>query len=237
MIYKIAGLNVKINNKLKFTERFCKDYLTEETDFDLETEVTNEDFEKEKSLSPNYSDGYIENICLYRSLCSRLPDFNRFLLHSAILEYGGKAYAFSGRSGAGKSTHTNLWLEFIDGTKIINGDKPIIECKGDKFIAHGTPWNGKEGRGYNGRAEIGGLCFIEQAKENKIERLSVSDFANRIFSQVLFPTDESNASKTLELIDKFVKTVPAFVLHCDVSEEAVKTSFEALVGEKYRGKI
>ncbi len=237
MIYKIAGLKIQINNKYKYTERFCEKYLTDETTCDLIADVTDEEFEREKLASKDFSDGYVENICLYRSLCRQLPDFDRFLLHSAVLEYDGKAYAFLGHSGAGKSTHTSLWLEYVQGSKIINGDKPIIEYNGGKFIAYGTPWNGKEGRGYNGNAEIAGLCFIEQAKDNRIEKLSIAETANRIFTQVLLPTDESNAVKTLELIDKLVRSVPSYVLYCDVSEDAVKTSYEALVGKNYRRNI
>ena len=69
----------------------------------------------------------IENICLYRSICMQMPLFGRILMHSSILEYEGKAYAFLGRSGTGKSTHTRLWRElFGDRAIMVNDDKPII---------------------------------------------------------------------------------------------------------------
>ena len=75
--------------------------------------------------------------------------------------------------------------------------------------------------------------FLEQAKQNEIAKLSVSEASMRIFQQVLFPTDEDNAAKSLELFDRLVRNVPAYLLKCDISETAVKTSFEALTGLEY----
>lgn len=234
MVYDIAGMRVKIENRCSFTNEFCKDYLSEDqlSPCDMQAKVTNEEFYEEKAQSEEYSDGYIENICLYRKICLQMPKFDRFLLHSAVLTVDGKAYAFSGRSGAGKSTHTGLWLEYVDGAEILNGDKPIIEKRGEEFFAHGTPWQGKENRGRKGEGKIEGICFIEQAKENKIRSLSVSEFTDRMITQLLIPTEEEAAVKALELFDGFVKAVPAYVLQCDISKEAVQTSYFAMTGKK-----
>ena len=236
MIYEIAGLRISIKNRCRYTETFCEKYLSADqtAPFDLEVSVTNEEFKEEKALSSGYSDGYIENICLYRAICRKLPKLNRMLLHAAILEYEHKGYAFLGRSGTGKSTHTGLWLKHINGSKIVNGDKPILEYKGGEFIAYGTPWMGKEGLGYNTGVPLKGLCFLEQAKENSVVKLTPAEAASRIFLQILFPQDEKNAALTLELTDKLVSEIPCYLLKCDVSEEAVQKSFEALTGKVYK---
>ena len=205
----------------------------QDSPYDVFATVTNEEFYEEKAQSANFSDGYIENICLYRAICRQLPNLSRMLLHAAILEYDGKGYAFLGRSGTGKSTHTGLWLKYLQGSKIVNGDKPILSCDEQGFKAYGTPWMGKEGLGYNASVPLCGLCFLEQAKVNEIVRLSPGEAANRIFAQILFPQDAENAAKTLELTDRLVQEVPAYVLKCDISEEAVKKSFEALTGKQY----
>ncbi len=234
MVYEIAGLRVEIKNRCRYTTEFCKEYLSEDqtSACDMVAEVTNEEFYEEKAASPEYSDGYIENICLYRKICLQMPKFDRFLLHAAVLTVDGDGYAFLGRSGAGKSTHTGLWLDHVAGAEILNGDKPILERRGNEFIAYGTPWMGKEGRGRKGSAPVKALCFIEKAKENAISRLSVSELTGRIFSQLLIPTEEEAAEKALELCDSFVLSVPAYVLQCDISKTAVKTSFEAMTGKK-----
>lgn len=236
MIYEIANLRISIKNRCKYTEVFCEKYLStdQSTPFDLEVSITKEEFYAEKKLSGEYSDGYIENICLYRAICRQLPAFNRMLLHAAVLEYDGNAYAFLGRSGTGKSTHTGLWLKHINATKIVNGDKPILEYKNGSFIAYGTPWMGKEGLGYNTGVPLKGFCFLEQAKENSVVKLTPAEAASRIFLQILFPEDEKNAALTLELTDKLVREIPCYLLKCDISEQAVQKSFEALTGKVYK---
>ena len=239
MIYDIAGLRIQIENKSAYTTKFCQEYLSENQDLpaDIVAKVTENEFKEEKELSPNFSDGYIENICLYRSICKQIPTQNRFLLHASILEYNGKAYAFLGRSGTGKSTHTKLWLHYVENTCVLNGDKPILEYVDGKFIAHGTPWQGKESWGYKGKAQLCGLCFLEQAKENEISKMSVGETSARIFQQVLLPQDEENVVATLDLIDKLVEIVPAYLLRCNISEEAVSCSFEKLTGETYQSTL
>lgn len=235
MIYEIAGLRIFINNRCKYTEAFCKAYLSEDqsSPADVTAVVTEEEFRQEKALSENFPDGYIENICLYRCICRQLPVLNRMLLHAAILEYDGNAYAFLGRSGTGKSTHTGLWLKHLQGVRIVNGDKPILQKTENGFLAYGTPWMGKEGLGTNTVAPLKGLCFLEQAKENTIVRLTPAQAASRIFQQVLLPEEEDNAARTLELIDDMVSNIPCYLLKCTISEEAVKASFEALTGNPY----
>ena len=235
MIYDIAGLRIQIHNTYPYTTKFCHSYLSDDqaSDVDLTATVTEEEFKAEKAQSPEFSDGYIENICLYRSICMQIPTRNRFLLHSSILEYDGKAYAFLGKSGTGKSTHTKLWLKYLSDTRVLNGDKPILEFTNGQFYAYGTPWQGKENWGYNGKAQLCGLCFLEQAKENSIQPLSISETSSRVFQQILLPQDESNVVATLDLIDKLVSTIPAYLLKCDISEEAVKHSFQALTGTEY----
>lgn len=240
MIYELAGLRVKIENRCRYTSEFCKDYLSEDQSSPaaFEVAVTNEEFSAEKKESEGFSDGYIENICLYRSICLQMPKYGRFLLHSAVLEYKNNAYAFLGRSGIGKSTHTALWINNVKGAEILNGDKPIIgynesAAKGEKFIAYGTPWNGKENRGKKGQAPLKALCFIERAKENSIEKIGIGEATDRIFSQILLPTEQESAEKTLELMDMFVRTVPAYVLYCNMDISAMQTSFRALVGREF----
>ncbi len=238
MIYEIAGLRVSIENQYPFTTKFCQEYLSEDqaSPVALTARVTEEELAAEREASPGFSEGYIENICLYRSICVQLPKLNRILMHCSILDYDGNGFAFLGRSGTGKSTHTKLWLKTLSPTKVVNGDKPILEYTNGGFIAYGTPWMGKERWGEKTSAPLKGLCFLEQAKENSIRRLTLSEVSSRVFTQLLIPEDEENAAATLELADKLVTEVPAYLLKCDISEEAVKTSFEAMTGLSFAEK-
>lgn len=235
-IYEIAGLRIKLNNRFRYTEKLCEKYLSKDqvTNFDLSISVTSEEMLAEKKLNEGFSDGYVESVCLYRNLCVQLPAFNRFLLHSAVLEVDGKGYAFLGKSGAGKSTHSSLWLKYLPMAKIVNGDKPILSVEKGGVRVFGTPWMGKEGRGENTSVFLNGLCFIEQAKQNKIKELSPAETARKIMTQVLFPSDEKNMTATLELLDVLVQSVPAYLLKCDISKEAFLTSFEKMTKKPYR---
>lgn len=232
MIYEIAGLRVKIENRYDFTTKYCQEYLSEDQTsmVDITASITDEEFAAEKAHSNEYSDGYIENICLYRSICRQIPVLDRMLLHGAVLEYDGKAYAFLGRSGTGKSTHTRLWKKYLGSPNMINGDKPILEYINGGFLAHGTPWRGKEAWGTRTSAPLCGLCFLEQAKENSIRRLTPSETSSRLFGQILLPEEEESVIATLELTDKLIATVPSYLLQCDISRDAVKLSFEKLTG-------
>lgn len=236
MIYDIAGLRIDIRNRHAYTTKFCQNYLSEDqtSDADLVATVSDEDFEEEKKQSSQFSDGYIENICLYRSICLQMPRFQRLLLHASVLEYDGAGYAFLGKSGTGKSTHTRLWLQYVDGTRVINGDKPILHFDGTKFVVYGTPWNGKEGLGCNASTPLKGLCFLEQAKENSIRALTPSETSSRLFTQVLLPSQEDAVVATLDLLDKIIRHTSSYLLQCDISEKAVQTSYEMLTGKKYR---
>lgn len=231
MIYDIAGLRINIKNRLSYTTKFCEGYLSRNqiSDANITVEITDEDFFTEKNGSQGFSDGYIENLCIYRKICNAMPDFDRFLFHCSAIEYDGAAYAFSGRSGAGKSTHSKLWIEYLDGAKFLNGDKPIIGYENGEFYVYGTPWQGKEGFGYNGKVKLKNVCFIEQSSVNSISRISESQFADRLFSQTLMPSSADGVGKTLELMNEMVTRVPAYVLNCDISKEAFETSYNVMV--------
>lgn len=234
-VYEFAELRVQMNNRLGYVEKLCQDYLSPDqvSKADLSVCVSNEQFAEEKALSAGFSDGYIESICIYRNLCLKLPKYGRFLLHAAVLDYLGEGYAFLGRSGAGKSTHSALWLKYLQSAKMVNGDKPILRVDGEKVVAYGTPWMGKESRGENTKTTLKALCFIEQAKTNEIVRLTKTATVKRIFSQILLPKDEENLAKTLELVNVLVENTPAYLLRCDISKTAFLTSFEMMTGRRY----
>ena len=235
MIYELADLRVDIQNKCDFTARFCAKYLSEDqsSPAHFSVKISDEEFLAERALASTFSDGYIENICIYRNICLKMPVYDRMLLHTCVVVYDGKGYAFLGKSGTGKSTHSRLWLQSLPQAYILNGDKPIISFEKDGVYAHGTPWMGKEGLGQKGKVPLKALCFLRQAKENKIEKLPVAKAVQLLFVQLLLPTVEDAAVKTLELADKLIASVPAYLLDCDISKEAVRVSFEKLTGEKF----
>ena len=125
----LADLTVEINSKYDRLRSFCEEYIvTKDEKAEIAVSVTDDEIDSEMSLCGDlHSRAYCENLCIYRAIAERLPEYNRFVLHGAALSTFGKGYIFAAPSGVGKSTHVRLWREcFGDNVKIINGDKPII---------------------------------------------------------------------------------------------------------------
>ena len=94
------------------------------------------------------------------------------LFHSSVVSYQGKAYMFLGPSGTGKSTHSSLWLKYIEGTALVNDDNPVVRVFDDGSIrVYGSPWSGKTPCYRNVSYPLGAIVDLSQAPENRIRRL------------------------------------------------------------------
>lgn len=233
---RIADLNIAIKNRHPQLKEFCRDYLTDKAP-DLLVEASENEIFAERELSlaslgKRISEAYAESVCVYREICRRLPNYEAFLFHSSVVEYGGRAYAFAAASGVGKSTHASLWLNrFGKDARVINGDKPIFRFKDGKLFAYGTPWCGKEGMNVNDTAQLSSICFIERGQSNEIRKIDSAEAVARMLYQVLPPRSEQEADSLFPLLEKMLSAVPCFVLKCTISSEAVEVAYNALKGE------
>ena len=235
MIYEIADLKIKIDDPDVYTEKSLSGFISCSETFDFDVSVSENQINEERNSQPDVHlknmREYLKSVAFFRALCRKLPFFGRFLLHCSVVELGGECYAFLGRSGAGKTTHSLLWLKYLPEAKILSGDKPIVKSENGQFTVYGTPWRGKEKFGYNGKADLKGVCFIEQAAENSITKLTPSEAGERLFSQVYFPNDPVAAAKTLEFVNELAGKIPAYLLKCDISKQAFLLSYSALAGK------
>lgn len=228
MVCEIAGLKVLFKNKYPYNSALCAAYKSD-GDAKLRLEVSEEEIAEERKRSAyDMNDGYLESVAMLRKFSEACPLYDRFLIHGAALEYGGDAVIFLGRSGAGKSTHAGLWVKYLGGAHILNGDKPFIDLSGDFIVVYGSPWQGKENIGFNGKGRLKGLCFIEQAKENSAELLTVNETAVRLLRQIPVPSDVRSAEKTLAAVDRIAREAKGVLLKCDISENAFKTAYSSL---------
>ncbi len=234
-VIRLAELNVLIESNYPYLPELCKDYVVESSDIDITAVATDEKIHCERTRSDEeVSPPIAESLCVYRDIAEQLPKYDRVLFHGAAISYDGKAYLFTAPSGTGKTTHINLWRKYIGGdVGIINGDKPILSIYDSQTIVFGTPWAGKEGWQTNTSAELGGICFVTRGTDNTCVPISSSDCLIDLFNQIYMPVDSESASKTYELIDRLVRKVPLYILSCDISEDAVRASFEALTSQKY----
>ncbi|MBE6601401.1 MAG: hypothetical protein E7637_02705 [Ruminococcaceae bacterium] len=225
---QLAGVRIGMDNRYSFVEHQCKDYLCEARDLAFTVSASPEEIAKEQALG-DYAADYCESICLYRHICELIPAHNVFLFHSCILEVDGYAYAFTAKSGVGKSTHCALWLKTVPNARVLNGDKPLIRVEEDGTLtAFGTPWNGKENWGENISAPLAAVCFIERGEINTIETVSEGEAVDRLIHQLYLRGPRQSVMKQLMLMDSFVRGVPFYLLHCNISKEAARLSFETM---------
>ena len=144
-----------------------------------------------------------------------LLTYNRCVFHGTAFFWHEKAWIFTAPSGIGKTTQFRLWRKlYRDEVRIINGDKPILEFREDHtIIIHPSPWMGKEHWGSMLKAPLGGIIYLEQGKENKIERMEPQDAVLPIYKQFLFlPEKEESIHAVCHMEDTLLSHISVWKL-------------------------
>lgn len=146
-----------------------------------------------------------------------------FAIHSASLLYSNRAWLFSGPSGTGKSTHTNLWKKEYH-TPVLNGDLNLCKAEKNTVISYGMPWCGTSGIYTKKEYSIGGIILLRQNAENKIELLSPDQQQLLLSQRLISPSwTKTLFLKNLAFADKAAKQVPVFRLACNMEADAAAT--------------
>ena len=232
--YKIADVVFDAEHLYKYTAALCKNYLyhgEQSPEFVANVEQKDIDDEKAREGAAGFPDYYLESLALFRKLCDYvLERRDGIIFHSSAVAVDGKAYLFTAPSGTGKSTHARLWRQvFGDKVVYINDDKPIIRCIDGEFYVYGTPWNGKHHLDTNARAKLEAICEIRRGKVNRIRELSSKEMLMVVLNQTIRPTDERKFDKLVGVLDKLLTTARLYRLECNISEEAARTSYNAMV--------
>lgn len=153
-------------------------------------------------------------------------------IHSSCIVYRNKAYLFLGESGTGKSTHTRLWREHIEGAFLLNDDSPMIRVENGKVWAYGSPWSGKTPCYKNERYELAGCVRLSQAPYNRIKKLSVLQAYGAIHPSCPpeFAYDAVLYDRVSGFISKLLSAVPFYQLACLPDAEAARLSCSTLLG-------
>ena len=206
-------------------------------DFEGEPEITL-GFEDEYILERNKEFAHLSlDDCEYMytgsDFCTKLLNFDGFMLHASAVVVGNRAYLFSAPSGTGKSTHTALWMDAFgkDGAYILNDDKPVIRIIDGKIHTFGTPWSGKTDQNKNADVCLGGICFLERSAENWIKPVSGTDALYGVLNQTIRPSDEKKMTNLLDVLDKTLKDAKTWRMGCNISKDAAIMAFNAMKGE------
>ena len=154
-----------------------------------------------------------------------------FLLHSSFVGVNGKAVLFSGPSGAGKSTMADLWHTHL-GVPVLNGDRTIIQQRGDEFVAAGSMWAGSSQIYRREALPIAGIFLLQQAEENRVERLGFDAFIPMFSQTILNSWDPEFMNKITELYAQALDQIPVYRLYCRPDREAVELAYQTLFGKE-----
>lgn len=239
-VYEIGGRRVRITSVYDEVHGLCRDYRDEEgeVDFPVETLQADIDFEREKSRREaeyeghpyvNYADPYLETLAVYRKIAEQMPLYDTVLFHGSCVAADGRAYLFTAPSGTGKSTHTRLWRQLLGERAImVNDDKPLLRIEPEAVTVFGTPWNGKHHLGCRMAAPLKGLCLLERAPVNRIERIEKRDAFLPLLQQIYRPADAVSLSRTMTLLERLIDTVPVFRLGCLPDLDAARLAYEVM---------
>jgi len=145
------------------------------------------------------------------------------LFHSSVVSYQDKAYMFLGHSGTGKSTHSSLWLKYIEGTELVNDDNPVVRIIDGVARVYGSPWSGKTPCYRNVSYPVGAIVKLDQAPHNEIVRLKgVRAYAAVVPSISGKRWDKNLAEGLHETENLLAQLVPIWHLDCLPDEGAAR---------------
>ena len=162
------------------------------------------------------------NFLEYIALEKHLLKVNSFILHSSSILIDKGAILFSAPSGTGKSTQANLWNKYR-GSKILNGDRNILEITNDEVIVHGLPFCGSSNVYTNFNIPLKSIVLLGQSKVDNIVELSKIDKITKIYSECTVNNwNEKCVNKVFDLIEILISNVEIFKLTCTMNETAVE---------------
>lgn len=150
-------------------------------------------------------------------------------IHASAVVLEGRSYLFTGRSGAGKSTHSRLWLGTFPGAALLNDDNPVIRIVNGQVMAYGTPWSGKTPCYRNTGMPVGGIVRIVQARENIFTPLcDVDAFTSLLPGCSLIRHDPVLLDALCGTLVEVSTSVPVGILGCKADSSAAVCCREAL---------
>ena len=147
---------------------------------------------------------------------------NTLLMHSSVTVKDGTAYLFLGKSGTGKSTHSQLWINNIEGCELLNDDNPVLRVEDNGEVrVYGSPWSGKTPCYRNLHYPVGAIVDLHQAKVNSIRRQSLFEaYASLYVSYSGYRFIKEMADGLHSTNERIVSMVPCYSLHCLPDAEA-----------------
>ena len=135
-------------------------------------------------------------------------------LHSASIFYRSKAWLFSGHSGMGKSTHTNLWKELYE-ISLLNGDLNLLAFENGQPVVHGIPWCGTSEICTTKTYHLGGIILLNQAPTDRVEELPEDKKQLLVSQRLISPAwTVTLFERNMDIVEDIVSKIMVCKLHC-----------------------
>ena len=157
-----------------------------------------------------------------------------FLLHASVVMKDEKGYAFLGKSGTGKSTHSRLWLSTFKDAELLNDDNPAVRITDEGQVSiYGTPWSGKTPCYKNRKVELAAWVRLEQAPDNAFSwRQGVEAFVTLLPSCSAMRWNERLYNTLCDLLERCIRQVSIGYLQCLPNKEAALLCYNEIKKEK-----
>ncbi len=134
-----------------------------------------------------------------------------FLLHAATVVRAGRAYVFTGRSGAGKSTVASL----SPPGSVLTDEISLVRFSDGAWHAYGTPfWGEFRADGSNRRVPLAGIYSLVQAPEDRVEPLAAREALRALLPNVLFfSSDQQQTDQLLSVLTSAAEQIPFYRLY------------------------
>ena len=233
---RVANRNILIHGVYPGLYNLCRPYWAEENAApDAEIRI-DEDMVRAEAERIRQTDGQslteksAEKLLVHRLVSEAMLSFDTLLMHGAVVALDGAAYMFTAKSGTGKTTHIQNWLENIGGAYVVNGDKPFLIVGKDGVLACGSPWAGKENLHTNTAVPLKSIVLLERAKENRMERISFFQAFPTLLQQAHRPDDPEKMRQTLRLLQRMNPAVSFWRFQCNnFKDDCLDVAYNALV--------
>lgn len=153
-------------------------------------------------------------------------------VHSSVIVCHNEAVMFLGESGTGKSTHTRLWRENIEGATLLNDDSPFVGVQNGRVVAFGSPWSGKTPCYKNESYPIRAIVRLSQAPHNSMRRLRSLLAVGALLPSLppAFAFDEKLEDAVMNVLSAVIGAVPVYHLECLPNAAAAQLSHDTIYG-------
>jgi hypothetical protein len=133
------------------------------------------------------------------------------ILHAAGAGRAGRAVAFVGRSGAGKTTFMEQ-LAAQPGLERLSDDRVIVGLFPEPRLC-GTPWAGEGLVAANKSLELSALVFLHHGSNHILQPIDPAAAAHQLLPTTSIPFfDDERSAACIGTLDRLVQTVPAYDL-------------------------